>query len=79
MTMDSGTEVTLVPKKIVPPHCFMGEEQPVKGVDEYGNHMIGAKVRVTIQVLDETQAVEALALPGTWISWMGALCKVPTV
>jgi len=79
MTGNSGAEVTLVLKELVPSDCFTGEEQPIKEVDEIGNRMIGDKILVQIQVLGEMREVAALAIPGAQISWVGALCLVPTV
>jgi len=79
MTVDSGAEVTLVPKELVPSYCFTWDEQPVKGVYEMGNQRIGDKILVQIQVHGEMRDVTALAIPGAQVSWVGALCLVPTV
>ena len=51
MTVDTGAEVTLIPKELFPCQCFTGEEQPIKGVDEMGNRIIGDRVCVQLQVL----------------------------
>ena len=74
----TGANVTLIPREIIPLHCFTGEEQPVKGVNEFGKRMVGERVNVSIQVLNETRTVEALAVPGAHIAWVGALCLRPT-
>ena len=64
MTLDSGAEISLVPKEFVNPDNYTGESLKFKGVDAAGEWIEAKVANVTIRIGPESFQERVLAVPG---------------
>ena len=69
ITMDSGAEISLVPKEAVQKSCYTGETSGVQGFFKGQVYKDVPVVKVTFNIDDECIPETALALPGEELEW----------
>ena len=71
ITIDSGAELTLVPEEMVTQSQFTGENKTFNDVTK--NSHVGKMDNIVIQIGGRDYAREAVAVPGSDISWTTAM------